>query len=97
MSLKLVIAIAVITYASRALVLVAAPEPPARMQRILARIPAPLFAGLAALSILDARGALAPWPILAAFAGGVVVAPFRSLALTLAGGLTGYALAILAG
>lgn len=95
MTLSLVLALAAVTYASRALLLVAAPVPSARLHRVLSRIPAPLFAGLAALSILDPPGGLAPWPVLAAFAGAVVAAPVRSLAVALIGGLAGYAVAAL--
>lgn len=97
MTLSLILAIAAITYASRALLLVATPVPSTRVQRFLGRVPAPLFAGLAALSLLDPQGGLASWPIMAAFAGAMVAAPFRSLAVTLIGGLAGYALAVLVG
>lgn len=97
MSLSLVLAIAAVTYLSRAVLLAATPALPPRAQQVLGRIPAPLFAGLAALSILDPEGGLASRPVLGAMAGAVVAAPFRSLAVTLIGGLAGYALATLPG
>lgn len=97
MSLPLILAIAAVTYLSRAIVLVAMPAPPPWLERILVRIPAPLFAGLAALALVERDGGLAPAPVLAALAGAVLVAPSRSFPLVLAGGIAGYALAVLVG
>lgn len=97
MSPSVILAIAAITYLSRALVLVAMPAPPAWLERILARIPAPLFAGLAALALVKPDGGLASGPVLAALTGAVLVAPSRSFPLVLAGGLAGYALVVLVG
>jgi branched-subunit amino acid transport protein len=92
MSVTLIVALAVITYGSRAAVLVILPDPPPALRRVLDQMPAPLFAGLAALSLVRESGALAPPPVLAAAAGAICAVPFRSLLVTLAGGLAGFAL-----
>ena len=91
MSLTLVLVIALITYLSRAASLVFLPAPSARLQRFLNRIPAPLFAGLAALSLTGEEGG--PAPIIAAVVGAVVLSRTRSLPKILAGGLLGWAVA----
>lgn len=90
MSTALVIVVAVLTYASRACALVLMPQPPLRLRMVLDRIPAPLFAALAALSLID-EGSVAPATTLWAAAGALVAAPTRSLLWVLAGGLIGYA------
>lgn len=90
MTLLLVVAIALLTYASRAVALVLMPDPPARIRVVLDRIPAPLFASLAAVSLFDGR-ALAPGPTLFAAAGALVATPTRSMLWVLVGGLLGYA------
>lgn len=95
MSLALLAALALMTYGSRALALVLMPDPPQRMRVVLDRIPAPLFASLAALSLVDG-GSVAPAPTLMAAAGALVLTHTRSLLWVLAGGLAGYALGVLA-
>jgi hypothetical protein len=92
-NLGLLAAIAVMTYASRALALVLMPHPPERVRAVLDRIPAPLFASLAALSLID-DGAVAPTVTLCAAAGALVITPTRSLLWVLAGGLAGYAIGV---
>lgn len=94
MSLWLIGAIAVLTYGSRALALVAMPDPSPRVRAILERIPAPLFAALAAMSLFD-DGRLADTRTLAAALGGLLLTPTRSLLWVLAGGLSGFTLAAL--
>jgi len=96
MSGALIAALAILTYGSRAAVLVFMPDPPLAIRRILDRAPAPLFAGLAALSLVRESGALAPVPILAAVAGALCTVRFRSLPFALAGGLLGFGLGSLA-
>lgn len=91
MSLSLILAIALTTYLSRAAALLLLPNPSSRTQAFLNRIPAPLFAGLAALSVLGGDGQLASAPVLAAIAGATALAPTRSLPKVLAGGLVGWA------
>ncbi|HEV8338596.1 MAG TPA: AzlD domain-containing protein [bacterium] len=92
MSLLLILALGAMTYGSRAAALVLMPPPPGWLRGILERIPAPLFAGLAVLPLVSADGTLrASTPILAAFVASLLSVPFRSLLLTLAAGLIGYA------
>ena len=94
MSVWLIVGIAVLTYGSRALALVAMPDPPAWLRTILDRIPAPLFAALAAMSLFD-DGSLVDARTLVATVGALLLAPTRSLLFVLIGGLAGYALATL--
>ena len=94
MSLGLIALLAVLTYASRALALVFMPHPPDRIRVVLDRIPAPLFASLAALSLLD-DGTIAEPTTLAAAAGALLATPTRSLLWVLTGGLGGYAVSVL--
>ncbi|MGH2735163.1 MAG: AzlD domain-containing protein [Actinomycetota bacterium] len=90
MSVWVVVALALLTYGSRATAMAFLPPPSGRMEEVLARIPAPLFAGLAVLSLVTEDQTLADAPVLGAAAGGLLLAPFRSLPLTLAGGVAGY-------
>ena len=90
MSLPWLLVLAGITYASRAAALVLMPEPSPRLRALLERMPAPLFAGLAALSVIDAEGTLAGPHVFGAIVGALLTAPFRSLLLTLLGGLAGF-------
>ena len=91
MSTALIGVIALMTYATRALALVLMPDPPERLRVVLDRIPAPLFASLAALSLLQGA-TLAPPATLCAAGGALLMAPTRSLLVVLVGGLAGYAL-----
>jgi branched-subunit amino acid transport protein len=94
-SFGLILLLAGLTYGSRVLALVALPPPaPPSIERILNRVPAPLFAGLAALSLVDTNGKLADAPVLVATAGALCAAPFRSFLGVLAAGLLGYALGV---
>lgn len=95
MTVGLLLALAALTYVSRAVGLVLLPDPSYRFRRVLDRVPAPLFAGLAAVSLFGPEGTLASVPTLAAAAGGLVLSPTRSLLAVLAGGLLGYAVASL--
>ena len=94
MSLWLIVGIGVFTYGSRAVALVFMPEPSRRMRVILDRIPGPLFAALAAVSLFD-DGSLADPRTLAATAGAIALAWTRSLLLVLLGGPLGYGAALL--
>jgi uncharacterized membrane protein len=91
-SAELLVALAGITYASRAAALVFMPSPPPRLERFLNRIPAPLFASLAAVSLIDSSGDFVPAAVLVAAAGALIMSPRRSLLAALLGGLAGYAL-----
>jgi branched-subunit amino acid transport protein len=91
-SAALLLALAGITYASRAAALVFMPSPPPGLKRFLNRIPAPLFASLAAVSLIDSSGDFAPSSVALAAAGALIMSPRRSLLAALIGGLAGYAL-----
>ncbi|HEX2025944.1 MAG TPA: AzlD domain-containing protein [Actinomycetota bacterium] len=91
MSLPLIIGLALLTYVSRAVAMVFMPDPPERMRVVLDRIPAPLFAGLAATSLIQ-DGRLADPSTLTAAAFGVLATPTRSLLWVLLAGLAGYGL-----
>lgn len=86
----LIVAIALITYASRAVSLLVLPRPSARVEAVLARMPAPIFASLATLTLIGEGGRIASLPVIAAATGALVMTPRRSLALCLVGGLAGY-------
>ena len=86
------ILIGLVTYASRAAALVFLPRPDPRVEEILARMPAPIFASLAVLTLIDADGGPAGGPVLLAALGGLVMTPRRSLPICLAGGFVGYIL-----
>jgi len=87
----IIVALGSLTYASRAVALVLLPDPPARMRRFLERIPAPLFASLAATALFTPQGSLASPALLAATAGALVAVRTRSLLLVLFAGIVGYA------
>ena len=93
MSPLLVAIIALVTYASRAVALVFMPIPRGRFAAVLARMPGPIFASLATLTLVTDGLGLADPPILGAALGALVVSPRRSLAVCLIGGLAGYVLA----
>jgi hypothetical protein len=86
------VAIALITYGSRAAAVVLLPRPP-RFETILARIPAPIFASLATATLLS--DGVVSGPTLAAAAGALLLSPARSLLLCLVGGAVGYVAGIL--
>jgi branched-subunit amino acid transport protein len=92
MTAVLVVVLGIITYASRAAALVLLPNPGSTLARVLERIPAPLFASLAVLAVIQPDGSAAPAPVLAASVAALLTVPRRSLPLTLAAGLAGYAL-----
>jgi branched-subunit amino acid transport protein len=91
MSVLVLVAIAVITYASRAAAVVLLPRPSPRFEAILSRIPAPIFASLATATLLGDGGAPVSGPTLAAAVGALLLTPARSLLLCLIGGAVGYA------
>ena len=91
MSPLLIVVIALLTYASRALALVFMPDPPRRVKAVLERIPAPLFAALAVTSLIE-DGALAGAETLSAALCALVAAPTRSLLWVLLAGVAGYGL-----
>ncbi|HJR44318.1 MAG TPA: AzlD domain-containing protein [Actinomycetota bacterium] len=94
MSVWLIVGIAALTYGSRALALVFMREPREGPRKLLDRMPAPLFAGLAATSLFQ-DGTLVDERTLVATAGALVLTPTRSLLAVLLGGFAGYVLALL--
>ena len=92
MSIWLIVGLALLTYGSRAIALVAMPEPSARLKEVLDRIPAPLFAGLAVASLFD-EGSLVDERTLVATLGAVLLTPTRSLLGVLMGGMSAYGIA----
>lgn len=97
MILLTVLALAAITYGSRLSAMVLLPRPSGRIEAVLARVPAAIFASLAMLSLITPERQLVAPPILVATAAAVLVAPRRSFALCLAAGIAGYAVAVLLG
>ena len=97
MSGLVLVAIALITYASRAAAVVLLPRPSPRFETILSRIPAPIFVSLATATLLGDGGAPANVPTLAASAGALLLSPRRSLLLCLIGGAAGYGVGLLLG
>ncbi|MBA3291447.1 MAG: AzlD domain-containing protein [Actinobacteria bacterium] len=95
MSPWLLVAIALITYGSRAAALAFLPRPTGRLEAVLERMPAPIFASLATLTLITSERTLADGPVLAAAVGALLVSPKRSLAVCLIGGIAGYALGAL--
>ena len=93
MSALVLVAIALITYVSRAAAVVLLPRPGPRLETILSRIPAAIFASLATATLLADGGAPGSGPTLAAAAGALLLSPGRSLLLCLIGGAAGYAAA----
>jgi hypothetical protein len=92
MSPLLLVAIALLTYGSRAASLALLPRPSGRLEVILGRMPAPIFASLATLTLITEDGAPTRGPILVAALGALLLSPKRSLALCLIGGIAGFAL-----
>ncbi len=94
MSLYLIAALGLLTYLSRAAAVAFLPPPSKRLEAQLKRVPAPLFASFAALTLLNEAGRPTLFPAVVAVVGALAVARFRSLLIALAGGLAGYAVAI---
>jgi hypothetical protein len=82
--------IAAITYGSRAAAVVFLPRPSGRIEQVLGRMPAPIFASLATLALITDHRTLVGLPVLCAALGALIAAPRRSLAICLIGGLAGY-------
>ena len=95
MSALVLALIAVLTYGSRAIALAFLPRPGARLETILARMPAPIFAGLATATLLTGDRSLVGGPILWAALGALLISPARSLLFCLIGGAAGYAVGML--
>lgn len=93
MTPELVLILAAITYGSRALALAFLPPLPSRLARVLDRMPAPLFAGLAAQALVGPGGEVAAPEVLAAAGGAIVMSPLRSVPACLVAGLVAWLVA----
>ena len=91
-----VLAAAGLTYLSRLAAMVFLPPPRGWLADLVERLPAPLFAALAAVSLLGGGSGMPPPAILAAAAGALLVAPRRSLLVTLVTGLIAFVAVTLA-
>lgn len=96
MSWLVVLAVALVTYLSRLVGLVAPRGFSDRTEAVLERAPAPLFAALAATALVTADRAT-PLMWLAAVGAVAAILLQRSLVAALAGGLAGFGFALLAG
>jgi branched-subunit amino acid transport protein len=93
MTPELVLVIAAITYGSRALALAFLPPLPPRLARLFDRMPAPLFAGLAAQALVGPGGDVAAPEVLAAAGGAIILSPMRSVPVCLIAGLVAWVIA----
>jgi hypothetical protein len=89
----LVLAVAAITVGSRVAALTVLPAPRGPAAALVRRMPAPMFAALAALSMTGSDRGVADPGLLAAVACALLVTRWSSLLLTLGAGLAGYLLA----
>ena len=88
------LSIAAITIGSRVAALAVLPQPQGHVAEIVRRLPAPLFAALAAFSLVGGGGGIRP-AMLAAVGCALLATRSSSLLLVLAAGLTGFAVATL--
>lgn len=91
----LVLVAAVITLGSRVAALALLPPPSGAVAGLVERLPAPLFAALAALSLTGSEAGLGDPPLLAAVGCALVATRWRSLLVTLGAGIGGFVLASL--
>jgi hypothetical protein len=85
----LVAAVALITVGSRAVSVALLPPPRGQLAAVVDRLPAPLFAVLAAATLLGSDGASSRAPAWLAAAAALATVRRRSLLLTVAAGLAG--------
>jgi branched-subunit amino acid transport protein len=90
--LGLILVVAAVTYLSRAAAVVLLPVARGPLLQYVSRIPAPLFASLAAFSLVGGGSSMPEPATMAAAFAALLVTPKRSLGLTLAAGILGYAL-----
>ena len=90
MSALLLAGVAAITYGSRLAAMAILPRPTGRLEQILSRVTPAIFASIATLSLIADEPGLVEAPILTAALGALIVAPRRSFAICLIGGLVGY-------
>lgn len=93
MSWVTLLAIVVITAGSRVLALALLPPPRGALAGLAQRLPAPLFAALAALSLTGSAGGVTSPPMLVAVGCALLVSRWSSLLLTLGAGVAGFLVA----
>lgn len=91
MTVGLIVAVAAITIGSRLVAMVVLPEPSGAFAEWVRRLPAPLFAALAALNLTGADDGFVDPRLLVATACALAVARWASLLVTLAAGVAGFA------
>lgn len=91
MTWTLLVALTLVTAASRVLPMALLPHPRGRAAEVLQSLPAPMFAGLAALALVG-DGALPGVPAVLAAIGALLGALRRSLGLALVCGVAGFLL-----
>lgn len=95
MSVLLLLAAAAITVGSRVAALAVLPAPEGALAALVRRLPAPLFAALAALSFAGSDRGVSDPATVTAVCCAVLATRSSSLLITLAAGLGGFALASL--
>ncbi|MBA2316323.1 MAG: hypothetical protein H0V93_00840 [Euzebyales bacterium] len=95
MNVTTLLAIAVITVGSRVAALALLPPPKGAAAGLVRRLPAPLFAALAALSMTSSDGGVADPAMLAAVCCALLATRWSSLLITLGAGLAGFLVASL--
>lgn len=95
MSALLLLAIVVITVGSRIAALAFLPPPRGAAAELVQRLPTPLFAALAALSLAGSDGSAPEPAMIAAVCCALVATRWSSLLITLIAGLGGFAAASL--
>lgn len=93
MSVSTLLAIAAITVGSRIAALALLPPPRGAVAGLVRRLPAPLFAALAALSFTGSEGGTWDPALLTAAGCALAVARWSSLLVTLAAGVGGFLVA----
>jgi hypothetical protein len=89
----LIVAVAAVTVGSRVASTALLPPPRGAVAAAIARLPAPLFAALAALSLRDADAGTADPRLMLAVGCALVSTRWRSLFATVVAGLGGYLVA----
>jgi hypothetical protein len=88
----LVATVAAVTVGSRVAATALLPAPRGRLAEVIGRLPAPLFAAMAALSLVRSESGSTDPAMLVAVGCALVSTRWRSLLLTVVAGLAGYVL-----
>ena len=88
----LVATVAAVTVGSRVAATALLPTPRGRLAELIGRLPAPLFAAMAALSLVRSESGSTDPALLVAISCALVSTWWRSLLLTVVAGLAGYVL-----